>query len=382
METFSPPFTPPFCPNPVCVHHRASFGIYSSYVHYGHHDTKAFGPVPRYRCSSCGKTFSRQTFRLSYYLKRVLDFSLIESSLVSSCAIRATGRLLDASCASVSNRIARMSRQTLALSSRLAFSRTPAEDLAADGFESFCVSQFHPNNITFLAGQASQFVFSFDHATLRRKGRMTPAQRRKRARLDLLFRPHPSALTKSFSSLLSTLTPFLFDSSRSSLTLWTDEKKEYRRALRKHCPCAFLEREERLHHRTISSRAARTRDNPLAAVNYLDREFRKDLHEHSRETVCFARNVNNQMDRMSLYLFHHNFRKHFRIGGKGEDERTHGEVAGYAKEAIERECSRLWIDRAISTRENLGELDRLTWFRKRVTPLKIGPEYRPIRVSA
>jgi len=47
----------------------------------------------------------------------------------------------------VSNRISRASRQAIAAESRLAASRLPDEDLAAEGFESFCVSQFFSANI-------------------------------------------------------------------------------------------------------------------------------------------------------------------------------------------------------------------------------------------
>ncbi len=375
-------FTPPYCPNPRCSHHQDSPGTYSAFVHFGFHPTTTFGPVPRFKCSTCGKTFSRQTFLLSYYLKRDLSFPTISSALVSCSSIRAIGRLVNASCASVSSRIARMARQSLALSSRLAHSRSPHENLTADGFESFCVSQYFPNNFTILVGQMSQFLYAVDHATLRRKGRMTPSQKVQRTRLDRLYRPAPTAITTSFSAILTDILPIIFDSGRSDITLWTDEKKEYQRALQRHKPAAFLEREKRLIHGTISSRAERTKDNPLAAVNYLDREIRKDLHEHVRETICFGRNVNNQMDRMTLYMFHHNFLKHFRIGGKGEDPRSHAHVAGYEETALKKELGALWYERAVSTREELRDVDRWTWFRMRMTPLKTRSEHLQKRVAA
>lgn len=207
-------YTPPFCPNPSCSHHQDSPGDYSAFVHFGFYHTRSSGPVPRFRCTACGKSFSRQTFQLSYYLKRTLDFTAIESALVACSCIRAIGRLVDASCASVSTRIARMARQSLALSSRLTHSRTPHENLAADGFESYCVSQYYPNNITILAGQKSQFVYAVDHATLRRKGRMTAVQKIRRSRLDLIHKPDTKALRTSFSAILSEVVPIVFDSGR------------------------------------------------------------------------------------------------------------------------------------------------------------------------
>jgi hypothetical protein len=88
------------------------------------------------------------------------------------------------------------------------------------------------------------------------------------------------------------------------------------------------------------------------------------------------------MDRMTVYVFHHNFLKHFRIGGKGEDRRSHAEVAGYRKTALRKELAEVWVDRAFSTRESLRDMDRRTWFRTRVTPLKTGPEHLQKRVAA
>jgi len=37
----------------------------------------------------------------------------------------------------------------------------------ADGFESFCVSQYFPNNIQLLVGSDSQHVYQIDYATIR-----------------------------------------------------------------------------------------------------------------------------------------------------------------------------------------------------------------------
>ena len=378
-------FIPPFCPNPGCTHHLIREpDSYSAFIRYGYHHTRTFGSVPRFQCTSCRKTFSSQTFQLSYDLKRPPNFERIKSSLSSCSGIRAIGRSLGgASCASVSTRIARMARNTLASSSRLASSRSPTEHLASDGFESFCVSQFFPNNITLLVGKDSAFVYTLDHATLRRKGRMTEAQKKKRARLDKTDRPDPKALTTSFSSILTDLVPVLLDEGgKRTMELWTDKKKEYARALGRHVPGAFLVAEERLAHRTVSSRAARTKDNPLWSVNYMDREIRKDLKEHVRETVCHGRNVNNQMDRMSVYVYVHNGEKHYRIGGKGEDERTHAEVAGYDREEVAKERKGIWGLRSLWSREWLGESARRTWFRERWTPGKRGKEYLPKRVAS
>ena len=219
-------FRPPFCANPHCIHHSEDPSEpYVQYVSWGSYETAAFGKVPRFRCTSCGKTFSVQTFRVDYWLKRVYDYRDLTERLCSCSSIRAIGRAYHVAGKSIQNRIGRGARQVLDLESRLSSTREPDEDLAADGFESFCVSQYYPNNIHLLVGKRSQFVYESDHVTLRRKGRMTDAQKKLRERLDLLFRPDPRGIEKSFGRIGVSLLSVLSDEGRPSLTLWTDEKR-------------------------------------------------------------------------------------------------------------------------------------------------------------
>lgn len=373
-------FIPPFCANPACRHHNhGPSDPYTDYLSWGTYSTKTFGVVPRFRCTSCGTTFSHQTFRVDYWLKRVYDYDDLTERLASCSSIRAIGRAYRVAGKSIQNRIGRGARQALALESRQSSLRHPQENLAADGFESFCVSQYFPNNIQLLVGQESQFVYEADYAALRRKGRMREDQRRRREELERRFLPEPRAIERSFGRIAMASLSVLSDGGLASLTLWTDEKGEYKRALGGSSISAALEDEGRLVHRTVSSRAARTVMNPLFPVNYLDRELRKDLHEHARETSCFGRNVNSQMERLTLYLYYHNYVKRHRTRG---DPRPHAALAGYAMEEIEAEGGRLWEERAWLTRTELTESGMETWLRKRRTPLKEKRDYQPMHVAA
>jgi hypothetical protein len=250
----------------------------------------------------------------------------------------------------------------------------PDEDLAADGFESFCVSQYFPNNITIMVGSTSQFVYAVDYATLRRKGRMTPAQKARRAALELRFNPDPRHIEKSFARVADESLRILSDGSRPALRLWTDEHQAYPRALRGSRLLAAMQDAGRVEHHTISSRAARTRNNPLFPVNYLDRELRKDLKEHVRETVCFGREVNRQMERLTVYLWWHNYMKLHRSRGAVQ---SHAAVAGYDLKRISEEMKTIWKRRAWLSLTDLTESMRDSWIVARRTPLGLGANYLP-----
>ena len=58
-------FTPPYCPNPTCRQHSDPEPRF--FRHHGSFLPKCRRhPVPRFRCGTCRRTFSRQTFRLDY----------------------------------------------------------------------------------------------------------------------------------------------------------------------------------------------------------------------------------------------------------------------------------------------------------------------------
>jgi hypothetical protein len=369
------PFIPPFCASAACRHHSPRGGApYAQFIAWGSYRTHAFGRVPRFRCTTCGAIFSRQTFSPDYYAKRLLDYEDIVGRLCSCESLSAIARALGASTDTVSNRISRASRQALAFESEQASTRRPEEDLAADGFESFCVSQYFPATITILVGSRSQFVYACDHATLRRKGRMTPVQRARRDALDRVARPDPRGTERTFARAAGESLRVLSDGRRPRLKLWTDEHQAYPRAIRG-SPClAAISGLGRIEHLTVSSRAARTRSNPLFPVNYLDRELRKDLREHVRETACFGRNVNRQMERLSVYLWWHNFRKGHRAR---EGPRSHAEVAGYDLRRIKEGLVSMWRRRAWLSRTDLTESMLDSWLRGRRTPLRPGDDYLP-----
>jgi len=146
---------------------------------------------------------------------------------------------------------------------------------------------------------------------------------------NLLYRSvtfEKAALQRSFSELLDELSSERCALLTSPAVLITDEKPDYAWALNRH-RSRFC-----LHHLTVNSKAPRTLHNPLFASNYLERELRKDLADHRRETVCFPRNVANMLNRLVVYLGWHNYEKPFRIGHSIES--THAAHAGIKESAI------------------------------------------------
>jgi hypothetical protein len=129
---------------------------------------------------------------------------------------------------------------------------------------------------------------------------MTEAQRKTRAKLEAkLGRPDPKGIEKDFARMLS-----IVAAKPQQLTLHTDEHQAYPRALQRVAHLA-------IEHKTISSRAARTPQNPLFPVNLLDLLIRHCGSHHKRETIAFSKRLQSGVGRMAILAVWRNWMKPF-----------------------------------------------------------------------
>ena len=368
-------YTPPFCPNKHCPTHLQTVPEGDCwFIRCGFRHTNVAGPVPRFRCCYCGKGFSSRTFDIDYWVHRHVSYQHIQKLLVGGSGIRQACRTLGVSMRLLANRHVRLSHQALVLHSRCLEDYRHTEAMVLDGFESFAYSQYHPNNFHLLVTSDSQFVLGLHGAVLRRKGRMTAKQKLRRAEIEKSYKAPPNAILKSCKTLLEFGCHLSFGNQTLPIRLISDEKKDYCWALDQISPYGAWRSEGLLEHTQVSSKLPRTLTNPLFPVNYLDRQLRKDLAEHVRETVRFARRIEHSLERAMIHLAHHNYFKAFRSRSK-DPELTHAEQAGLDRERIAAECLSSFKDRAFGWRENLEGWQLDLWRRKikvpihRVTPL-------------
>ena len=362
-------FVPPFCPNKHCpLHQDPGPWPPNWFLRKGFRFTRVVGLVPRFACRTCRKGFSSRTFDIDYWVHRKLEYQLLQDLLVAGSGIRQSCRLLGVSTRLLANRHARMARQALALQSRCLEDFRLRESLVFDGFESFAYSQYFPNNLHLLVTSGSQLVLGLHAAVLRRKGRMTEKQKRRREVLERDYKAPGNAIFKSSQGLLNYGCQLSFGSGQLPIHIISDEKKDYVWALDRLKPFGEWKPEGLLVHETVSSKAPRTLSNPLFPVNYLDRQLRKDVAEHVRESVRFARRIEPSLERAMIHLGHHNFFKRFRIRS-GDKQMTHAQKAGIdpARLVKLRQASFKW--RALGWRVNLESWQRDIWMRQTRVPI-------------
>jgi len=256
--------------------------------------------VQRYRCLHCGRHFSDQTFQLSYWLKRPGLLQPLFHRLLGCSAFRQIAREFELSPTTVPTHSARLGRHCLLFHERNRPRGVVAEPLALDSFISFEYSQYWPTAFHLAAGSRSHFFYGFTDSELRRSGRMTRAQRLRRARLEARFgRPDPRAVEREVAALLTLVAPH-----PQRLELHTDEHQDYPRAVRRLPNLSITQH-------TISSRAARTTRNPLFPINLLDLLIRHSGANHKRETIAFSKWRQSAADRLAVLLVWRNYVKPF-----------------------------------------------------------------------
>ena len=300
MTESAAPQVPPFCPNPSCRFHRDRNTVWR-FTRAGFFSRQQPPhQVQRYRCCHCRRHFSDQTFRTSYWLKRPDLLPVLIGRLLGCSAYRQIARELQVSPQTVALQAERLGRHALLFHLRHRPPSPVREPLCLDSFISFEWSQFYPTAYHVAVGQDSHFFHGFLDSELRRSGRMTQGQRRRRAALEAqLGRPDPRATERDCAALLAEVAP-----TAQALELWTDEHTDYPLAVRRLPHLSVT-------HRTISSRAARTARNPLFPVNLLDLLVRHSEANHKRETIAFSKRRQSAIERLWLLLVWRNYMKSF-----------------------------------------------------------------------
>jgi hypothetical protein len=292
---------------------------------------------------------------VTYWLHRPELVLPVYHRLVGCSGFRQIAREFKASPDTIRRMSDRLGRHALLFHQKNRPKGPISEPVALDSFESFEFSQYYPTSYHVAAGQRSHFFYGFTESECRRRGKMTAGQLKQRTHLeDRLGKPDPKSIEKEVAALLEILT-----SSTRALELHTDEHRAYPRAVRRIAGVA-------IDHRTISSRASRTANNPLFPINLLDLLIRHNGANHKRETIAFSKRRASAAYRLAHYLVYRNWVRPFseRRGGASPAMK-----AGVANRLLEPE--EVLGERLFPTREILPARWR-AYYRKQLKTRALG----------
>jgi hypothetical protein len=172
-----------------------------------------------------------------------------------------------------------------------------ATEVVVDGFESFEYSQYFPIHHHIAVEKGTDFIIYFTDSELRRKGRMTEVQKKRRTILEKeLGRPDPKAIEKDMRELLDvTLTDGL------TSTVFSDDHPAYKGSLR---GLGF-----KVDHRITPGSAHRDKNNSMWEINLLDLLIRHCSANHKRETIAWSKRRQASAERLAILLVWRNYIK-------------------------------------------------------------------------
>jgi hypothetical protein len=224
---------------------------------------------------------------------------------VGGMANRQIARDLGVSPKTIDDRLARLGRHCMLFHWKHMERARPFTSIAIDGFESFELSQYFPFHHHVAVEKDTDFFVYFTDSELRRKGRMTARQKKRRRKLSLQFgRPDPQAVRKDMTELLS-----ISLAEETPATIFSDDHRSYPPAIRRSARVVVA-------HHVTSSRDYRDRHNKLWEVNLLDLLIRHCGANHRRETIAWSKRRQASAERLAIFLVWRNYMK-----GRKEKER-------------------------------------------------------------
>jgi transposase-like protein len=278
VASHQPDWIPPFCPNHNCPYHH-EMEAHWRFKRIGFFFRQAAPRrIQRFLCLHCRVAFSSQTFSPDYWLKRPDILPKLLTKTCGAMANRQAARDLHCSPATVDRQLDRLGRHCLLFFTTAMQHAPPPTDLVIDGLETFELSQYFPFHHNLAVDAGSGLIRGFTDSPLRRKGRMTPCQRRRRQDLEDRFgRPDPKAVARGIADLLA----MVLARCQDGVTVRTDDHPSYRQPIRGYG--------KQITHVVVSSRARRDRGNPLWEVNLLDLILRHGSANHRRETLAWSK---------------------------------------------------------------------------------------------
>jgi len=272
-------FTPARCPARECDFHRTPSQRF--FVRDGfYHPLCRNHPVPRFRCRGCGRRFSRQTFRADRRQKKPSINAACLGLLVSCVGLRQAARVLKVARRTVERRFAWLARQAALFQANRLVGAQLEGPFQLDELESFESNRYQPVTVPVLIERRTLFIVATAAGPLRRKGRMTPLQHRRRDEHEARHGRRPSESHAAVRRVLTSLRPHL----RPALPviLESDQKPLYGRLGK-----ALFGR--RFEWRPHSASVRRDRANPLFPINHTNARLRHFLARLRRRTWCVSR---------------------------------------------------------------------------------------------
>ena len=258
MESQPVVLFPPHCPNEACEAHSDPSEGFCHKIGFYKPKHRAH-PVQRYLCKHCGRSFSRQTFRLDYCDNKPWQNVRVFDMVSSGVGYRQIARKIGMTPKNVEMKTRKIARHLGQLHLRLMGQFESGRTFAFDELETFeqCRST-KPLTVPISIDQETAFIVDACSDTIPPSGKMTPKRRRLIAAEREKSGRRENRSRKACRRVLSTLSEHV--PAGSEIAFRTDKKRTYPGLIKEAFGAGVP-------HTQIHSRRRRDPTNPLHRIN-------------------------------------------------------------------------------------------------------------------
>ncbi|MGE3684606.1 MAG: transposase [Bdellovibrionales bacterium] len=252
--------------------------------------------VPRFRCTGCGKHFSRATAHpYVRQKKRQLNTPLIKL-LCSGVSLRRCAKILNLSRTTVVRKAVLLGELAMAQLAEHHLSKPQAEVVEFDDMETFEHTKCKPLSITLAVESRTRRILGFEVAQMPAKGKLAPISRKK-------YGPRPDQRQAGRERLFEKLKPLI----KEDALIKSDQNPHYGPDVKKHFPNATHEVHKGQRGSIVGQgELKKIRFDPLFSLNHTCAMFRANVNRLIRKTWCTTKLPERLAGHLAMYALFHN----------------------------------------------------------------------------
>ena len=274
-------------------------------------------PVPRFRCLSCRRSFSRQTFRHDFRDRRPECNAPLFLLASSGVGLRQIGRLLHLDISSVQHKHRKIASTCRDLHDNLSPKLPEERTFLLDEEETYEGASIRPVTMPVLIEKETWFVVATAVGSIRRLAPEGTRRRRRQEREEAISGPRPDESSQCVQAVLEELRRKV---PTGRLRLGSDQKTSY----------ATLARQvfgDRVEHATTSGLRIRHTHNPLFAINTTLAMTRDNCGRLRRKSWLVSKCKRFLAAQMNLFAVYRNYvRRRFNRDAVHETPARHLEL--------------------------------------------------------
>jgi transposase-like protein len=299
-------FVPPRCPHADCEAHRqpppgfcTRSGSYTADCH--------AQPVPRFRCKSCKRSFSRQTFRASRGDRRPDCNVPLLQLLVSGVGLRKAAELLDLDVHTVQRKKQKLGATCQQLHRNLCNKLPEGRAFVLDEEETYEGASIRPLTVPLLIEAKSWFVVAATAGSIRRMAARGSKRRARQERDELRHGRRTDESNACVALVLGELARL----TTGQVTLHSDRKRSYQTLGKRLLPGRLL-------HLTTSGEAVRNERNPLFPINSTIAISRCYVGRLRRQSWLVSKKKERLQNHLHVFIAYRNYvRRRFQRDADG-----------------------------------------------------------------